>query len=180
MARATNFASVQTARAGGVIATVWGIAAALAVVCVLTGYQGLTLLDNDRTLARHIAELKAELTTLEATGTAVPSAADYDALRARITYQNTLLGDRRTELMDILAALEAAVPADVWLRELSYDTPTGRLSLSLLSRDETALPAALQSIEAIDLLQDVILKRQVQMRQGQEELVQYEVEGVAR
>ncbi len=180
MARLTNFAGTQTARAGKGIAAVWALTAALAVTCAVITYQGLTLLDREHTLAKHIADLKSELTALKSTETTAPSAAEYTALNARINYHNTLLGERRAELMDILGALETAMPADVWVRELSYDTPTGRLSLSLLSRDETALPAALQSIEAIDLLQDVILQRQVQMRQGQEELVQYEVGGVAR
>mgnify|MGYP007061987639 CR=1 FL=1 len=180
MARVTNFATTRTTNAGGIIAVVWAVAVAFAIGCAVMTFQGLTLLDREQTLTGHIADLKAELAALEATETTAPSAAEYAALSARVTYHNTLLGERRAELMDILGALETALPADVWLRDLSYDTPTGRLSLSLLSRDETAPPAALQSIEAIDLLQDVILKRQVQMRQGQEELVQYEVGGVAR
>lgn len=180
MARATNFASRTEAQAGGVIAVVWTLAAALAAACIYLTYQGLTLLEQEQTLTGHIADLKAELATLEVEGSAAPSASEYAALSARVAYHNDLLGERRADLLEVLAELESALPADVWLRDLTYDAPTGRLGLSLLSRDETALPAALQSIEAIDLLQDVILKRQTQMRQGQEELVQYEVGGVAR
>lgn len=180
MARATNFAGRAHARAGGVIAVVWTLAVALAAVCVYLTWQGLTLLEQDQTLTGHIADLRAELAVLEAEDATAPSASEYAALSARVAYHNDLLGERRADLIDVLAALEGAVPRDVWLRDLTYDAPTGRLGLSLLSRDETALPAALQAIEAIDLLDDVILKRQVQMRQGQEELVQYEVGGVAR
>lgn len=180
MTRTTNFASRTSARAGGVIASVWIVAAALAAACVYLTYQGLTLLDREQAVAGHIANLKAELAVLEAEDDTAPSAAAYAALSARVAYHNALVGERRAELLDVLAALEDAVPGDVWLRDLTYDAPTGRLGLSLLSRDETALPAALQAIEAIDLLDDVILKRQIQMRQGQEELVQYEIGGVAR
>lgn len=180
MARTTNFARRTDARAGGVKAVVWAVAAALAAACVYLTYQGLTLLDQDRALTGHIADLRAELSVLEAEETTAPSATEYAALSARVAYHNDLLGARRAGLLQVLAALESVIPADVWLRDLTYDAPTGRLGLSLLSRDETALPAALQTIEGIDLLDDVILKRQVQMRQGQEELVQYEIGGVAR
>lgn len=180
MARTTNFASRTNARAGGVTATVWTIATTLAIACVYLTYQGLTLLDQEQSVTSHIADLRAELVVLEADAATAPSAAEYAALSTRVAYHNALVGERRAALLDVLAALEAAIPGDVWLRDLTYDAPTGRLGLSLLSRDETALPAALQAIEAIDLLDDVILKRQVQMRQGQEELVQYEIGGVAR
>ncbi len=180
MARTTNFAGRSRVRAGGVIGAVWTVAAALAAACAYLTWQGLTLLEQEQTVTGHIADLKAELAVLEAEDDAAPSAAEYAALSARVAYHNALVGDRRAELLDVLAALESAVPDDVWLRDLTYDAPTGRLALTLLSRDETALPAALQAIEAVDLLDDVILKRQVQMRQGQEELVQYEIGGVAR
>ena len=180
MARLSNFASRTESRVGGVVAVVWALAAMLAAACAYLTYQGLTLLEQDQTLAGHIADLRAELAVLEAEETTAPSASEYAALSARIAYHNDLLGSRRSDLLEVLAALESAVPGDVWLRDLTYDASTGRLGLSLLGRDETSLPAALQSIEAIDLLDDVILKRQVQMRQGQEELVQYEVGGVAR
>lgn len=180
MARVTNFASQTRTQTRAAIIAVWAVAAAFAAACAALTYQGLTLLDQEQTLTGHITDLRAEIAVLEQEGIAAPSAAEYAALSARITYHNDLLGDRRAELLDVLAMLEAAIPADVWLRDLSYDAPTGRLSLSLLSRDETALPAALQAIEASDLLDDVILKRQLQMRQGNEELVQYEVGGIAR
>ena len=180
MARTTNFASRSSARAGGVIAAVWTIAAALAAACAYLTWQGLTLLEQEQKVTRHIADLRSDLAVLEAEDDTAPSRAEYAALSDRIAYHNALVGARRAELLDVLAALESAVPKDVWLRDLTYDAPTGRLGLSLLSRDETALPAALQAIEGLDLLEDVILKRQVQMRQGQEELVQYEIGGMAR
>ena len=180
MARTTNFASQTGAGAGGVIAAAWMVAAALAVVCAYLTYAGLALLEQEQSVTGHIADVKAELAVLEAEDDTAPSAAEYAALSARIAYHNALVGARREELLDVLAALENVLPDDVWLRDLTYDTPTGRLGLSLLSRDETALPAALQAIEALERLDDVILKRQVQMRQGQEELVQYEIGGVAR
>lgn len=180
MARTTNFARQTRARARGAIIAVWAIAAASAAACAALTYQGLTLLDQEQALAGHISDLRAEIAVLQQEDSAAPSAAEYAALSARITYHNDLIGERRAELLDVLTVLEAAIPTDVWLRDLSYDTPTGRLGLSLLSRDETALPAALQSIEASDLFEDVILKRQLQLRQGNEELVQYDIGGVAR
>lgn len=180
MARTTNFARQTHAHARDAILFVWAITATFAAACAALTYQGLTLLDQEQTLTGHIADLRAEILVLEQDDNAAPSAAEYAALTARVDYHNALLGDRRAELLDVLSVLEAAIPGDVWLRDLSYDTPTGRLNLSLLSRDETALPAALQSIEGSVLFEDVILKRQLQMRQGNEELVQYEVGGVAR
>ena len=180
MGRSTNFARQTRAQARGTILAVWTAAAACAVACAALTYQGLTLLDQEQTLTGHIADLRAEIAIMEQENRAAPSAAAYAALSARIAYQNALLGDRRAEFLDVLSALEAAVPNNVWLRELSYDAPTGRFNLSLLSRDETALPSALQTIEGSALFEDVILKRQLQMRQGNEELVQYEVGGIAR
>lgn len=184
MARTTNFARQTHAQARtrtrSAIIAVWTVAAAFAAACAALTYQGLTLWDREQTLTGHIADAAAEIARMEQDAAAAPSAAAYAALSARIAYHNTLLGDRQAELLDVLAALEAVIPADVWLRDLSYDAPTGRLSLSLLSRDETALPAALQAIESGDLFGDVILKRQLQLRQGNEELVQYEVGGIAR
>ncbi len=180
MARTTNFARQTRAQARGAIIAVWAIACACAAACAVLTYQGLTLLDQEQSLTGHITDLRAEIATLEKEDSAAPTAAEYAALSTRIAYHNDLIGDRRAELLDVLAVLEAAIPADVWLRDLSYDTSTGRLGLSLLSRDETALPAALQSIEASDLFADVILKRQLQLRQGNEELVQYDIGGVAR
>ncbi len=184
MARTTNFARQTRAeartRTRSAVIAVWAVAAAFAAACVALTFQGLTLLDQDQTLTGHISDLKAEIAQMEEEGAAAPSAAEYSALSARVHFHNTLMGDRRAELLDVLEALEASLPGDVWLRDLSYDTPTGRFGLSLLSRDETALPAALQSIENAALFDDVILKRQLQMRQGNEELVQYEIGGVAR
>lgn len=180
MARTTNFAGQTRARTRGAITAVWTIAAASAATCAALTYQGLTLLDQEQTLTGHITDLRAKIAVLQQEDSAAPSAAEYAALSARIIYHNDLIGERQAELLDVLTVLEAAIPADVWLRDLSYDAPTGRLGLSLLSRDETALPAALQSIEASDLFVDVILKRQLQLRQGNEELVQYDIGGVAR
>lgn len=180
MTRTTNFARQTQAQARGAILAVWTIAAAFAIACAALTYQGLTLLDQEQTLTQHIAKLRTDIAELEKDIGAAPSAAEYAALSARIDYHNALLGDQHADLLDVLSVLETAVPGDVWLRDLSYDAPTGRFNLSLLSRDETALPAALQSIEGSALFEDVILKRQLQMRQGNEELVQYEVGGVAR
>ena len=178
--RRTNFLDPPRARPGLVAAAAWTL---VALALALLAWSA----DEARRLGRVAAELggtadglRAEIAALDGRAADLPSAAAFEELGARIERLNALAGSRRAPLPPLLEALERAVPEGVWISQLTYEAGTGAFAVSLLSEDEAALPGALQRIEGVDLLGSVILERQLRLRQGSRNVVQYDVRAEAR
>ena len=175
----TNFATPRTRRPGRWALLFWLLALLGTGFLAWSWTEAEKLRQAAQGARAHAATLKAEIAAAAATTAGGPASAEIRALGGRIAFFNALAGDRHTPLSQILTALEGALPNAVWCRNLTYDVETGILSLSLLGRDAATLPAALEAVEALEILRDVILERQVQLRQGQETLVQYDVKARA-
>ncbi len=174
--RTTNFVRPRARRPALWSLAFWVIGASTLAAA------GLMTLESQR-LQRVTERLEAGLVDAppapEATDAAIPTSREVADLAGRIAFFNRIVGDRRSEPLEVLAALEAALPAEVWVSTLQYDVATGALTMSLLSSDESRLPEALQRVEGLDLLRSVILERQVRVRQGERTLVQYDIRGEA-
>ncbi|MEM1267662.1 MAG: PilN domain-containing protein [Pseudomonadota bacterium] len=164
----------------------WVAASAWAIALGGCGVTALSLAEAHRQAGRaeraeaHIAALHPTLLAAERASGPIPTEAEIRELAADISGLNALAGTRHVGLAPLLDALEGALPASVWTQSLTYDVERGTLALSLLSRDEATLPGALAAIEALSLLEDVILERQVRRQDGQDSLVQYDIRAAAR
>lgn len=178
--RQTNFVVARPARPGRLALVLWLAAILLGAAAVWAAMDARdTKLVADR-LETHRARLTDDLARLNASDAAVPSAGEFAELAAAADRLNTLSGARRMPLPDLLVALETVLPDEVWVGQLAYATDTGAFFLSLLGEEETALPLALQRVEAIEGLGEVILERQARVRLGSQMLLQYDVRAVAR
>lgn len=180
MLRTTNFTSRARPRVFPVALGLWVCALSAAAASVWLMLQVADLGDNSAKLEKHIARLQDEVGDISAAGEAAPSAEEIAALIARVTFFNGLSGERRASLPVLLEALEALIPADVWISQLIYSLDTGRVALSMQAEQETQLPPALSRIEASQLLGDVILERQLRVREGRRALVQYDVNAMVK
>ncbi len=157
----------------------WALALALFVA---SGWIFMDARRADATadrLAAHAIRLGQELSEMGSAEVVVPTEAAFVDLANRVERLNTLTGERHTTLLVLLAALERALPGSVWVAQMSYSVENGAFAVSLLGETETDLPIALQQIEAIPQLQDVILERQVRVQSGTRNLLQYDIRAVA-
>lgn len=177
--RRTNFVAPVRARPGRIAVLVWVLAAALFAGGGYAFLQAGDAVADAEKLETHAVRLGGELAELGSSDAAVPTEAAFAELAGRVARLNELAGARHTALPEVLAALEAALPPDVWVGQMSYSVETGAFAVSLLGETETELPAALQRIEAIPALSDVILERQVRVQAGARNLLQYDIRAVA-
>ena len=177
--RSTSFVEPPRPRPRLAAAALWALAALALAALAGSAWEARRLDRVAAGLGATADGLRAEIA--EAQGAADrPSAEAFAALRARIERLNAVAGPRRAPLPRLLEALEAELPEGVWISQLTYAADTGAFAVSLLSEDEAALPAALRRVEGIDALSSVILERQVRLRQGGRNVVQYDVRGQAR
>jgi hypothetical protein len=160
-------------------ALLWFCALGMAAVAVwaLNDARATSAVANR--LEDHRGRLGAELNALNASDAVVPSAREFAELAEAAARLNDLAGNRRTPLPGLLTSLEEALPDEVWISQLAYAADTGAFFVSLLGEEETYLPIALQRIEAIDEMGEVILERQARVRSGTRMLLQYDVRAVA-
>ena len=178
--RRTSFTEPVRFRPG-----LWAVAAWV-LALTLFGASGWAILEArtaeaeaDR-LEAHAVRLGQGLSEMGSSDTAVPTAEAFADLSGRIAHLNALTGARRAALPVLLEALEEALPTGVWVGQMAYATDTGAFTVSLLGETETDLPLALQRIEAIPRLADVILERQVRVQTGTRNLLQYDIRAEAR
>lgn len=178
--RQTNLASRRRRPVRLVATLLWAAVAAviaiLAVVVIETG----RIEDDLAQVTDHALRLNEQIGGLREEAESAP---DIEALRdqsRRVLFFNDLTGERHLPITAVLGLLEEKLPRDVWVSQLSYSAETGRLSLSVQTDDETALPPALRTLEAEDRLGSVILDRQLRLQQGGRQLVQYDIQAVAR
>jgi Tfp pilus assembly protein PilN len=176
--RGTSFVEPPRIRPRILAALVWTLAALALAALALSAWEARRLERVSAGLRDAADGLRHEIAGAQGAADR-PSAAAFAELGARIERLNALAGPRRTPLPRLLEALEEALPEGVRIAQLTYEADTGAFAVSLLSEDEGALPEALQGIEGIELLGSVILERQVRMRQGGRNVVQYDVRGEA-
>ena len=178
--RCTSFVEAPRLRPRLAAAAVWALAALALGLLAWAAWEARRL---DRVAGRLEAEidgLRVEIAQAEGGAEGLPSAAAFTELHERVDRLNALVGPRHAPLPRLLEALERAVPEGVWISQLAYAADTGAFAVSLLSEEEAALPGALQAIEGIEALGSVILERQVRLRQGGRNVVQYDVQARAR
>lgn len=178
--RRTSFTEPVRFRPG-----LWAVAAWV-VALALFGASGWALLEARKAdaeadrLEAHGVRLGRELSEIGSSDVAVPTAEAFAELSGRIARLNALTGARQAALPVLLEALEDALPPGVWVGQMAYATETGVFTISLLGEAETDLPIALQRIEAIPRLTDVILERQVRVQTGTRNLLQYDIRAEAQ
>lgn len=180
LARTTNFATAKPRPVLLVAVTTWIIACGLAVALFWAVRETWTLRSEQTRLTGHVERLKADIARLSQRVAAAPSAEDIATQAQEITYYNTLVGSRAAPMPVVLDALAGELPTEVWLSQMTYSSETGQLSLSLQAEDEAMLPTALKVLEQNNLLDDVILQRQIRLQQGRRNFIQYEVEAVTQ
>ena len=178
--RRTNFLEARRPRPRLVAAGMWALAALALALLAWSALEARRLDAVASQLRATTGGLRAQIAALEGGASDLPSAAAFAELRARVERLNALAGPRHAPLPRLIEALERAIPPGVSISQMTYAADTGAFAVSLLSEDEAGLPEALRRVEAIDLLDSVILERQVRLRQGQRNLVQYDVQGQAR
>ena len=173
--RTTNFATPRAARTRTWSLGLWLAALACLVLAVWLGTRAVDLNNQTAQLAAHMDGTSEVASANAAEQVNVPTQAEFHALDARIAFFNDLSGPRHLPLAGVLSRLEAVLPAQVWLRTLVYDLKSGRLNFAVLSADETLLPGVLKKIEGAQGFSDVILERQIRVRQTGQVLTQYDV-----
>ena len=179
MMRSGNFATAFRPHVKLVATSVW-------LVVLISGFVLLWLLNNAAKLeeqaarlVKHSEALQVEYIDMEVAIEIKPPTAEItNALAAEIEYFNTLSGERRAPILEVFELLEAHIPAEVWLQQLSYNIETGRLQIALLSDQESALPPVLKALENIAGFSNVILERQIRLQGNGTGLVQYDVEAM--
>lgn len=177
--RSTNFVEPVRARPWRIALLLWASAVALFVGSGWIFLEARRADANADRLGLHAIRLGRELSEMGSADVAVPTEAAFLDLASRIERLNALSGERHTALLVLLAALENALPENVWVAQMSYSVETGAFGVSLLGDSETELPLALQRIEAIPALTDVILERQVRVQSGTRNLLQYDIRAEA-
>lgn len=178
--RTTNFASPVRMWVFPVVLVLWvgALGAAGASVWLFQAVAGLR--EDSAKLESHIKRLRADVGDLREAGNAAPSAVAIAQLSERATFFNDLTGARQSPLPALLEELEALIPPGVWISQLNYAVDTGRMTMSMQAEQETQLPPALSRIEASGLLGEVILERQLRVREGRRALVQYDVNAMVK
>lgn len=177
--RQSNFASRGRRPVAAIGLVLWALAVAMAALLVAALADVGRLEDDLAQLQDHNGLLSTQVETLEARARTAP---DIDALRRQseaVRLFNTLTGPRQMPLVDLLALLEEKLPAGTWISQMSYNAETGRLSVSVRTDTERALPEALRTLEIETALRDVILERQIRLQQGGRQLAQYDIEARA-
>lgn len=178
--RRTNFARPHRAYPGRLALLAWLLAAVLATGAAWAFLEARTSIAAATRLEAHSVRLGTELSTMNSSDISVPTETEFAVLSGRIDRLNALSGPRHVALPVLLSALERALPSGVWVSQMAYSAETGAFAVSLLGETETDLPAALQRIEAIPDLGDVILERQVRVQSGTRNLLQYDIRAAAR
>ena len=178
--RRTNFLDPRRPRPRLAAVAVWALALAALALLAWSAAEARRLGAVAAQLRSTTSGLRGEIAALEGGAADLPSAAAFAELRGRVERLNALAGPQHAPLPRLIEALERAVPPGVAISQMTYAADTGAFAVSLLSEDEAALPEALRRVEGIDLLRSVILERQVRLRQGSRNLVQYDVQGEAR
>jgi hypothetical protein len=178
--RDTNFA-LRRARPVGAVGT-----CLTAIVLSLGGLLVAALVDVRRIgddleqTVDHSARLAEQIVTLRQQAQTAPDISRLRRQAERVTYFNGMIGPRSLSMVEVLALLEDRLPQGLWVSQASYSVENGRLSLSIRTEEETALPPALKRLESDPALDGVILERQVRLQQGGRQLVQYDIEAVTR
>lgn len=179
MKRATNFITPKRRPIKVLSGVCWASGIAAIVFSGWAFEQAQDLDEKAQILTLH-ENLAQEVPPDQLQDAVIPTSAEIADLRERVVFFNTLTGPRHASPDQVLASLETALDVGTWVRTLTYDVQAGSFALSLLSADETLLPGALQEIETLELFDDVILERQIRVRQGQRILVQYDIRGRTR
>lgn len=177
--RHTNFVEPVRTYSGQIAAVLWALALSLFAASAWMFVEAREVNATADKLGIHAVRLGRELSVIGADDVAVPTEAAFADLAGRIDRLNSLSGERHTSLLVLLSALENALPEKVWVTQMSYSVETGAFAVSLFGESETDLPLALQRIEAIPELADVILERQVRVQSGTRNLLQYDIRAVA-
>lgn len=178
--RQTNFASASKRPVLAVGMVLWALALAVGAVLVVALSDVVQIRADTAQTADHTARLEDQIGTLRQSAEGAPELGRLSEQAERVRFFNGLTGARRLSMPSVLALLEEQLPSDVWVSQLSYSAETGRLSVSVRTAQETAMPPALRALESDARLADVILERQVRLQQGGNQLVQYDIEAVTR
>ena len=173
--RRANLSSHRARPTRAVAATLWLAAAGLAAAAVSITATGWGQGGEAAALEGHLAQAREDVARLSAEAEGTPDAAALAAQAERVAFFNALTGPRALPLPSVLTRLAEAMPDRVWLGQVAYDAGTGRLSVQLRAEDEVALPVALARLEAIEDFGEVILERQVRLREQDRTLVQFDV-----
>ncbi len=177
--RRTNFLEARRAYPGRLAAVVWLLTVALFGASVWIFLEARDLKATADKFGVHAIQLGSDLSVMATDDVAVPTEAAFSELVGRIERLNALTGERHTSLLVLLAALEGALPEKVWITQMTYSVESGAFGVSLLGETETDLPLALQRIEAISELRDVILERQLRVQTGARNMLQFDIRAVA-
>ena len=178
--RTTSFVSPARARPVRLGLLVWVLAVVFFGIAGWAFVQARQVQDSAEQLRAHAVRMGQRLSELGTASESIPSEAAFRELTERVRRLNTLVGDRSAALLVVLTALEEALPPVVWVGQMTYSAETGAFAVSLLGESETVLPQALQRIEDLEILTDVILERQVRIQSGARTLLQYDIRATAR
>lgn len=180
LTRTSNFASKGPRPVVAIGGVIWAVAVATLALLFVALNDVASLRDGLAQTNDHIERLEEQAASLRDQAVDAPDVAALRLQSEKVGFFNALTGPRQVPLTSVLALLEADLPRDVWISQMTYNEETGRLSLSLRTDKDAALPAALRTLEASDTLQNVILERQVRLTQAGRQLAQYDIQAVTR
>ena len=173
--RDRNFVKSHKPKVWLVTSIIWSTLFVSVFLAVQLSSAVFQMQEHSDKIALHIAELEKEVVAMRTAEQALPGATEFVELQRQVSFFNDLVGSNYVPVTKGLETLEEILPEGIRLSKYHQTANGGLIIISIQSENEETLPPVLSKMEDVPAFQSVILERQVRVREGDRNLMQFDV-----